>query len=339
MRAASRAAYGEPTRARYPDDAGYAERDGVRLFWEVYGSGDPTVLFVTPGPVAQSRLWKGQVPYLSRHARVLTFDGRGCGRSDRPDGVDAYRSEEMARDVLAVMDASDTGRAMVVTFSGGSRWTLWLLANHPERFAGGVFIGPYLPLTRWQPVETMRRTFGEPRRSRRALRMVVDTVAALPRSVRSPSYRRFARSVSLSEGVDMYNGPSWLRDQRAYVEWLMGTLNFAEPHSTRQIEDGIEWAMEADARTLVDWWQALDIVDDALLRDREQVLGCCERVRCPVLVIQGERDLAVPPEWGEALARATGGRFLTVAGCGHVPQARKPVAVNLALREFLESLG
>ena len=33
----------EQTRARYPDEEGYAERDGVRIFWERYGDGEPTV--------------------------------------------------------------------------------------------------------------------------------------------------------------------------------------------------------------------------------------------------------------------------------------------------------
>ena len=37
------AAAGEQTRARYPDEEGYVERDGVRVFYEAYGSGDPTV--------------------------------------------------------------------------------------------------------------------------------------------------------------------------------------------------------------------------------------------------------------------------------------------------------
>ena len=41
---------GEPSRARYPDESGYAERDGVRLFWELYGTGDPTVVFINPAP-------------------------------------------------------------------------------------------------------------------------------------------------------------------------------------------------------------------------------------------------------------------------------------------------
>ena len=36
----------EQTRARYPDEDGYVERDGVRVFYEVYGSGDPTILLL-----------------------------------------------------------------------------------------------------------------------------------------------------------------------------------------------------------------------------------------------------------------------------------------------------
>lgn len=77
----------EQMRARYPDATGYVERDGVRVFWERYGDGEETVLLLPTWSVVTSRLWKAQIPYLARHARVLTFDGRGNGRSDRPVGV------------------------------------------------------------------------------------------------------------------------------------------------------------------------------------------------------------------------------------------------------------
>ncbi len=80
----------EQTRARYPDEEGYAERDGVSVFWERYGDGEPTVLFLPTWSIIHSRTWKAQVPYLSRHCRVVTFDGRGNGKSDRPEGPDAY---------------------------------------------------------------------------------------------------------------------------------------------------------------------------------------------------------------------------------------------------------
>ena len=56
----------------------------MRLYWEVYGSGERTVLFLPTWSIIHSRHWKMQIPYLARHCRVLTFDGRGNGRSDRP---------------------------------------------------------------------------------------------------------------------------------------------------------------------------------------------------------------------------------------------------------------
>ena len=67
----------EQTRARYPDDEGYVERDGVSVFYEVYGEGEPTILLLPTWSIMHSRCWKMQIPYLARHFRVLTFDGRG----------------------------------------------------------------------------------------------------------------------------------------------------------------------------------------------------------------------------------------------------------------------
>ena len=74
----------EQTRARYPDEEGFVERDGVRVFYEVYGDAPTTFMLMPTSPISHSRLWRGQIPYLSRHFRVVTFDPRGNGRSDRP---------------------------------------------------------------------------------------------------------------------------------------------------------------------------------------------------------------------------------------------------------------
>jgi pimeloyl-ACP methyl ester carboxylesterase len=105
----------------------------VRVFWERYGDGDTTVFLLPTWSIVHSRHWKGQIPYLARHFRVLTFDGRGNGRSDRPAGAAAYTEREFAADALAVLDATGTDRAVLAGISCGALWGTVLAADHPER--------------------------------------------------------------------------------------------------------------------------------------------------------------------------------------------------------------
>src|SRR5688572_19635719 len=104
-------------RARYPDQEGYIERDGVRVHYELFGNGEPTLVLLPPWSIVHSHVWKNQVPYLARHFRVLTFDGRGNGMSDSPESPDAYGTRVTAEDALAVMDATGTDQAVFVSFS------------------------------------------------------------------------------------------------------------------------------------------------------------------------------------------------------------------------------
>src|SRR5579862_6936004 len=106
-------------RARYPDQEGYVERNGVRIFYEVFGTGEPTILLLPTWSIIHSRFWKAQVPYLARHYRVIAFDGRGNGRSDRPLEPAAYASEEFVADALAVLDATATRQVVLVSLSMG----------------------------------------------------------------------------------------------------------------------------------------------------------------------------------------------------------------------------
>ena len=134
------------TRARYPDAEGFIERDGVRVFWEVYGTGEPAILLLPTWELVHSRTWKFQIPYFARRGRVVTFDRRGNGRSDRPDDVSAYDRREAVGDALAVLDAAAVERAAVVSWCGAGD-DLILAAEHPERVRRLVLIAPDLLLT------------------------------------------------------------------------------------------------------------------------------------------------------------------------------------------------
>ena len=286
----------EQTRARYPDESGYAERDGVNLYWEVYGTGEPTVFLMPTWSIIHSRHWKMQIPYLARHCRVVAFDGRGNGRSDRPPDPDAYREEEFAADALAVLDATATERAVVVSLSRGAERSLHLAASHPERVEKLVFIAPALPLPPVMPRHQAAREFEEPR----------------------DEYVEWGK----------WNRHYWEKEYEDFLEFFFSQC-FTEPHSTKQREDAVGWGLETTAETLVATQLA------PRLQDEDGVRELLARVRCPVLVIHGTDDAIRPWASGARLAELAGGDLVLLDGSGHLPHARDPVKVNLLLREYV----
>jgi pimeloyl-ACP methyl ester carboxylesterase len=80
-------------RACQPIRDGHVERDGIKIFYELFGTGETTVLLLPTWSIIHSRHWKMQIPYLARHCRIITFDARGNGGSDRPsEAADAAGS-------------------------------------------------------------------------------------------------------------------------------------------------------------------------------------------------------------------------------------------------------
>jgi pimeloyl-ACP methyl ester carboxylesterase/predicted glycosyltransferase len=198
-------------RARHPDTEGFIERGGVKVGYEVFGAGEPAILLLTSWAIVHARQWKAQVPYLARHFRVITVEGRGNGRADRPATPEAYRDREYVDDAIAVLDAIGVDRALVVGLSVGGRHALQLAAWYPERAAGVVAIGAALP---W------------------------------------PMPPGFDEARDAYEGWDKANRHYWLADYRGWVEFFMSQV-FTEPHSTKPHEDGVAWGLDTTAETLL----------------------------------------------------------------------------------------
>jgi pimeloyl-ACP methyl ester carboxylesterase/predicted glycosyltransferase len=198
-------------RARYPDAEGFIERGGVKVGYEVFGTGEPAILLLTSWAIVHARQWKTQVPYLARRFRVITVEGRGNGRADRPAAAEAYVDREYVDDAVAVLDATGVDRAVVVGLSMGGRHALQLAAWYPERAAGVVAFGAALP---WP----------------------IPPDFAVPKD----SY----------EGWEKANRNYWLADYPGWVEFFMSQV-FTEPHSTKQREDGAAWGLETTAETLL----------------------------------------------------------------------------------------
>jgi pimeloyl-ACP methyl ester carboxylesterase len=286
-------------RACQPSRDGYVERDGVKLYYEVYSSGEPTVFLLPTWSIMHSRHWKMQIPYLARHCRVLTFDGRGNGRSDRPTEPEAYRSAEFTADALVVMDATGTERAVLVAMSLGATWALELGALHPERVAGIVFIAPALPLGQSDA-------------------KVADT---------------FTERLDTIEGWAKFNQHYWREHYREFLEFFFSQM-FTEPHSTKPIEDTVGWGLETDPETLIATRLGSSAHGEPF-SDPERAAELATRVRCPVLVVHGDQDAIRPLANGAKLAELAAGELVAIEGSGHAPHVRDPVKVNLLLRDFI----
>jgi len=109
--------------------SGYAPVDDIRMYYAVYGAGEPVILL--HGGLGNADYWGNQVPALAEHYRVIVADSRGHGRSTRTD--QPYSYQLMASDVLALMDYLQIDRAAIVGWSDGGIIGLDLAMNHPER--------------------------------------------------------------------------------------------------------------------------------------------------------------------------------------------------------------
>jgi pimeloyl-ACP methyl ester carboxylesterase len=301
-------------RARVPDHEGYAERDGVKIHYEVYGEGGPTVLLLPTWMLVHKRLWKAQLHYLARHCRVVTYDPAGNGLSDRPTGPEAYTQEAQVGYALEVLDATGTDRAITASLSKAAYTALDLAANHGDRVLASVFIGPtILP---FGPV-------GGDNADR------VDVFGPPPEGV-GASHVPVGGS-DPAEHWAKFNPGYWMEHHEDFL-WFWAGVCFNEPYSTKTREDVVRWGLDTTPEVLVaegmGWW--------ATQPDEQTLEAWCERVSSPVRVIHGDKDAVSPLAVGERLAELTGGELLVVEGGGHVPLAREPVQVNLALRDLVE---
>ncbi|HJQ96516.1 MAG TPA: alpha/beta hydrolase [Acidimicrobiia bacterium] len=283
-------------RARLPDHADVVVRDGVALAYEVYDNAEPSIVFVPTWALFHSRVWKLQIPYFARHFRVVAYDPRGNGGSDRPQDWAAYSWQEYVDDILGVMDATDTDRAVLVGLSMSGYWCALAAAIHPERVHGIVLIGPMSGLGIAHP-ERQLYSYTDP--------------------------------LGITEGWAKDNVHFIRAHYRNYVEFFVNQI-FSEPHSTKPIEDGVGWALETDAETLI----ATDSAD----LDVENVRDLYRRISCPVLIIHGDGDRLIPLESSQEMAGLTAATVVTVEGGGHAPNVRDPVKVNLLIKEFIDHL-
>ncbi|MBR1199833.1 alpha/beta fold hydrolase [Bradyrhizobium sp. AUGA SZCCT0240] len=284
-------------RAKLPDESGFIDRDGVRIYYEIYGTGPETMLFVPPWCIVHSRIYKAQLPYFSERFRCITYDGRGNGKSDRPEDVAAYSRDNYVADLLAVMDATDAGKAILVGLSFGGMLASVLAAHHPDRVKAAILVGTVSSIG-------------------------PDNYAYLANQHFDTKQERF-------DGWNKYNREHWLADYPDFADHFIRNIH-TEPHSTKQIEDGIGWASDTTGPVLV------NTVDARLIPPRFDVSEAMYRkICCPVLLIHGDNDQIQRHARAKSLAEVMNAELVTIPDGGHNPLGRIPAKTNTLIVDFL----
>jgi pimeloyl-ACP methyl ester carboxylesterase/predicted glycosyltransferase len=284
-------------RAKLPVKEGFIERDDVKIHYEIYGEGPETIFFIPPWSIVHSRVYKAQLPYFSERFRCVVYDGRGNGLSDRPAKSEAYSLENNVADALAVMRETATTEAILVGLSTGGMLACILAAYHGERVKAGVLVGTSASIGQGYPFFAPDH-FTTPRDS--------------------------------FEGWDKYNRDYWQTDYSDFAEHFIGNI-YSEPHSTKQIEDGLCWAHETSGAVLVRTVEARAIaprfdVSEAMYR----------AIKCPMLFIHGEEDRIQPCVRARAVAEIVGAEFVSIPGAGHNPLGRFPAKCNVLIADFID---
>jgi pimeloyl-ACP methyl ester carboxylesterase/predicted glycosyltransferase len=284
-------------RAKEPVEQGWVERDGVRIHFEIFGDGEETMVFLPPWSIVHSRVYKGMIPYFSDRYRCIAFDGRGNGKSDRPANIEDYTLDAFFADALAVMDATDADRAILVGLSFAGILAAAIAAYHPHRAKAAILLG---------------------------------TAASIGPGYPYMTPQHFLTKQDSYEAWNKYNKDFWLSDYPAFADHFIRQI-FSEPHSTKQIEDALGWAAETTGEVLAKTVEARSIpprldVSETMYR----------KIACPVLMIHGEDDQIQPYARARHVAEVVGAELVTIPGGGHSPQGRFPALTNTTIDEFLE---
>jgi len=191
----------------------------------------------------------------------------------------------------------------MVGFSRGAWLAAMLAARYPDRVLGTVMAGSSSPLGEILPERTVH-SFDDP--------------------------------LETEEGWAKYNRHYLRKDYRGFLEFFYSKV-FTEPHSTKQIEDGISWGLETTPEVLIATHDSHDF-SERLKERRDEALAFYRSIRCPLLIIHGDQDAVVSYTRGVAIAEATRTPLITIAGGGHHNFGRDPIKTNLLLREFIDRI-
>jgi pimeloyl-ACP methyl ester carboxylesterase len=289
------------------DASGYP----VQIAYGEKGTGKP--LFLMHGIGSWSYNWRYSIDPLSQHFRVICFDAKGHGFSEKPEYL-----EEIGHQIIEtkrIIESLCNEPAIVVAQSLGALVSLGVAAEYRELFASLIVINvPIFP----------------ERLPNRAMRLLSDLPLDLVRIVDNLRLAKLLAPLVWTavaiERREVLANPDEMTFEEVYwasypyLEFPNGVTKFAEElqQSAKEIE--------------------------RLLKNEPNIISKIQinlpKITCPMLILWGEQDNWFSVKNGEKLhACLPGSRLKIISNCGHDAAAGSPEALNGAILEFLRDPG
>ena len=282
---------------------------GVTLTVQLGGREGAEPVVLLHGFPESHRTWRAVAPDLARDHYVVAPDQRGFAGSDRPEGVEAYRTERIVEDLLALADTLSLKRFTLVGHDWGGA-VAWLAAlRHPDRIARLVAVNAPHPLV-------FQKSLIEDEAQRAASQYI--------RAFRNPAIERGIEAMGLGTFFDKtfstHADPAAIspEERQAYLD---------------------EWSQPGALTAMLNWYRASDIV---VPRPGEAASAPAwtqlpfPKITMPTLVVWGLRDKALlPVQLGRLDELVDDLRIVTVPEAGHFVPWEQPEPVIAAIRDFI----
>ena len=286
---------------------------GVTLNVALAGPRDGAPILFLHGFPESHRTWRNQIDDLSRDHFVIAPDQRGFAASDRPDGVEQYRTDTIVADALALMDALEIRHFTLVghDWGGAVAWNAALI--HPLRVKRLIIANaphPYL----------FQKTLIEDQAQREASQYISwFRSPAAETAIAAIGLEGFLERVLLSHADATKLAPE---ERQAYLD---------------------DWSRPGALTAMLNWYRASGIVVPAPGEGAKLPLWTqapYPKLRMQTLVIWGLNDTALLPIQFEGLHDVVADlRLVTSATAGHFILWEEPDTVTRAIRDFLDETG
>jgi 3-oxoadipate enol-lactonase len=274
----------------------FAEVNGIKISYEIAGEGEP--LFLVHGFGSKKESWIAQFPVLSKHFKVIRFDNRGAGKSDRPKGT--YTMEVFADDIKGLMDYLGLEKTNIAGWSLGGMIVQNFVLKYPEKVKKVVLINTNYGF----PDEDGPLVYKNMRLEEEKQKKM-DYVKAWWDAARTGYYIKFRK--------EMEANPS----KKWYGLWSADDL----------IEESI-----------IDTPTVEDIETQAYALKTHDTFDRLKTIKSPTLIITASHDRLTPRSSMEEIhGQIPNSKFIVIDKAGHSSPLEKAPEVNQAIIDFLKN--